>query len=774
MASNLVIAAPTRTGYDFTGWTVSGGYNKDGISLTNATPSMSVTITKGSYGAITLTPTWTLASFLLTYDLNASSIVSTPDINGGMATESVLYTTVINTTLGYIKNDVGGTNPPKAAGYTFDGWYLEDTGSTPVGAATMPADAKTIYAKWIVENYTITYTLGDLSVTNAAGNPTGYTVEDAALPITIEDPARTGYDFVGWTATGGLIIAPAAKSPIITSATTGNIIFEAHWTANTYTLNFAANGGVIGTTPSKTVTYDAAVGTLPGIGTGAPTRTGYTFSGWAEISTAAAADFDDTYVVNFIVPKTVYAVWTANTYTVSFNANGGVAGNVTSKTVTYDAAVGAVPGGTDAPARTGYTFLGWSTDNGTSNSVNFDASTVVNFAADKTVYAVWEANTGIALNFDPNGGVAGTTQTKPVTYDAAVGTLPATGSGAPTRDNYTFAGWSTAGGTSNTADFTPAYVVDFTTGKTVYAVWSENTKYAVSYDGNGNTGGTVPTDNGTYYAGGTAFILGTGDLAKSDYTFKEWNTAAAGTGNAYAPGTPVIITGNVTLYAQWTYNGGGGGGGGTTPPDPPKPPVVIPPVVVTPDPPATPIIPPDPTTTVTTEYTGGPAAVVAEPAEPEAALTASSAFTAITGFSAGDQVKLEAQTGNVFRDISNGNVPGGSFLSTGTWSLLDLLLAIIAAVIAIFLIIGMLAKKRREQNIDTFTEKEVRKYKGTVLGAIAVIAGIITVVVFLVSENLNTPAAWVNQWTLPVVIVFAVHIAFFAAYNIRVRKPIAD
>lgn len=76
----------------------------------------------------------------------------------------------------------------------------------------------------------------------------------------------------------------------------------------------------------------------------------------------------------------------------------------------------------------------------------------------------------------------------------------------------------------------------------------------VTYYGNGNTGGAVPTDtNSPYNAGSSVTVLGnTGLLTKTDYTFNGWNSAANGSGTAYAAGARFILSGNTALYAQWT------------------------------------------------------------------------------------------------------------------------------------------------------------------------------------------------------------------------------
>ena len=79
---------------------------------------------------------------------------------------------------------------------------------------------------------------------------------------------------------------------------------------------------------------------------------------------------------------------------------------------------------------------------------------------------------------------------------------------------------------------------------------------AVTYSGNGNTGGSAPTDATPYSAAATVTVLSnSGSLVKTGYTFGGWNTAADGSGTNYTAGSGTFtINANTTLYAQWTIN----------------------------------------------------------------------------------------------------------------------------------------------------------------------------------------------------------------------------
>lgn len=78
--------------------------------------------------------------------------------------------------------------------------------------------------------------------------------------------------------------------------------------------------------------------------------------------------------------------------------------------------------------------------------------------------------------------------------------------------------------------------------------------YTLTYNGNGSTSGTAPTAV-THLASKEATpVAGSANLVKTGYAFIGWNTAAAGTGTSYSPGSSIGITANTTLYAQWGYS----------------------------------------------------------------------------------------------------------------------------------------------------------------------------------------------------------------------------
>ncbi len=137
-------------------------------------------------------------------------------------------------------------------------------------------------------------------------------------------------------------------------------------------------------------------------------------------------------------------------------------------------------------------------------------------------------------------------------YEVGSSVTIAGNSGSLVRTFYVFAGWNTAANGSGTpyaqggSFFIDADVV-------LYAQWTP-VLYTVVYNSNTATGGAVPTDSSSpYLAGSSVTVAGnTGSLAKTDYTFAGWNTAANGSGTPYAQGGSFSIGADVVLYAQWT------------------------------------------------------------------------------------------------------------------------------------------------------------------------------------------------------------------------------
>ena len=194
-----------------------------------------------------------------------------------------------------------------------------------------------------------------------------------AMDVSPYVPVRTGYTFLGWADN---------KNAVNGSKSTINVTFSqtiyAAWKAGTYTVSFDANGGTC-PTASKEVNFNSAYGTLP-----IPTRTGYGFDGWFT-SAQGGSTVDADTVMSTASNHTLYAHWSANAYTVNFDANGGTCSD-SSKSVAYDSAYGELP----VPTKDCYNFEGWFTakDGGT----QVKAETKVLTDSNHTLYAHWALN----------------------------------------------------------------------------------------------------------------------------------------------------------------------------------------------------------------------------------------------------------------------------------------------------------------------------------------------------------------------------------------------
>ena len=146
-----------------------------------------------------------------------------------------------------------------------------------------------------------------------------------------------------------------------------------------YTVSFNANGGS-GAPGSQTKWY----GTNLTLSSTKPTRTGYSFLGWSTSASATSATWSagGTYSTN--ASDILYAVWKANTYTVSFNANGG-SGAPGSQTKTYGKALTL---SNTKPTRTNYTFKGWGTS-ASSTTATYQPGGSYTANASDILYAVW-------------------------------------------------------------------------------------------------------------------------------------------------------------------------------------------------------------------------------------------------------------------------------------------------------------------------------------------------------------------------------------------------
>ena len=242
----------------------------------------------------------TLATYDITYLAGAGGTIS------GTATQTVDYGT-----------DTTAVTATPDAGYHFVAWDDSNLNATRNETGVM-ADA-TYTASFAPSSYTITFD-------SAGGSPVESIIQDFGTAVTAPaDPTRPGYTFAGWT--------PALPStmPVDGAALT------AQWTINAFTITFDSAGG----SPVDSINQDFGTAvTAPAD----PTRPGYTFAGWTPALPATMP----------VDGAALTAQWTINQYTVTFlNWDNSV---LSTQTIPYGGSA-TLP---TAPARAGYTFVGWS------------------------------------------------------------------------------------------------------------------------------------------------------------------------------------------------------------------------------------------------------------------------------------------------------------------------------------------------------------------------------------------------------------------------------
>ena len=223
-----------------------------------------------------------------------------------------------------------------------------------------------------------------------------------------------------------------------------------------------------------------------------PSRQGYQFTDWYLDDTKY--DFNTAVTGNM----TLTAKWTANSYTITFDTDGG--SKIDPITQDYGTAITAPAD----PTREGYTFIGWD-----------KAIPATMPAGDMTVTAQWRINQ-YTITFDTDGG----SEIAPITQEYGTQiTAPAD----PTREGYTFIGWDKAIPATMPAE-----------NMTITAKWKVN-QYTITFDSNG--GSEIAPITQDY---GTA-ITAPADPTREGYTFIGWDKAIPATMPAE----------DLTITAQW-------------------------------------------------------------------------------------------------------------------------------------------------------------------------------------------------------------------------------
>ena len=459
-------SAPTKTGYTFGGW------------YSNASLTSLYAFTTMPAENITLYAKWNINSYTITFASNGGTLVSPITQN---------YNTVVT-----------APSAPTKSGYTFSGWYSDAGLTTPYIFITMPAANITLYAKWNINSYTMTFASNGGSLVS----PITQNYNTAVLAPSA--PTRTGYIFDRWYSDAGLTV-----DYTFTTMPSENTTLYAKWNINSYTITFASNGGSL--VSPLTQNYNTAV-----LAPSAPTKTGYAFDRWYS---DAGLTVDYTFTTMPASNTILYAKWIANSQTMSFNANGGTA--IADIIQDYDSILLAPT----SPTRTGYTLAGWYSDAALTSQYVFNTMPL-----SMSLYAKWTANSQ-TITFEPNGGTAVTDIIQD--YDSIL-LAPIN----PTRTGYTLAGWY------SDEELTSQYVFNsMPLSTTLYGKWTADSQ-TMSFNTNGGTAvSSVVQDY-------DSVLLAPISPIRTGYTFVGWYSDEELTSQYVLNTMPL----SMALYAKWSAN----------------------------------------------------------------------------------------------------------------------------------------------------------------------------------------------------------------------------
>lgn len=435
------------------------------------------------------------------------------------------------------------TTTPYKSGYTFKGWTKTQGSSTihyspgdPIGD---DADV-TLYAVWgqnTTKTWSITYNA------NGGYNTPAKQTANVGQPITItySKPTRSGYTFLGWSTWSGATEPESAYTPGYSYTSDSDTTLYAVWRQNQttqYSLSFDLQGG----TGTFNTLY-GGYGERVQIPYTTPTKSGYTFKGWATYSGGSVSYQPGEYYTLY-GNSTLYAVWQSSggttQYYLNFNLQGG-SGTFNTLYGVYGERL-FIP--SSSPTKNGYTFQGWSTSS--TGSPQYQPGDYYTIYSNTILYAIWgESTQYCTITFNANGGTGA-----PASQQKVIGESTYIPYAKPTRNGYTFLGWSTSKYTS-TADYQPGQAYTPYGDMTFYAVWEQNVvkTWTITYNANGGENAPSPQTANV----GQSITITYSKPTRTGYTFLGWSTWSGATEpeSIFTPGYSYKSDFNLTLYAVW-------------------------------------------------------------------------------------------------------------------------------------------------------------------------------------------------------------------------------
>lgn len=457
---------------------------------------------------------------------------------------------------------------PSVTGYDFKGWSATQSGTTPIDmTASIPAGTNGyvfLYTIFTPKDITVTFNNGYGGTNSIIDTKTLAFNSSYSFPTT---PSRPNYTFAGWytAASGGTEVTGITP---VTNAS--NHTIYAHWTRDTITVNLDYNGGKYSNADNAQVTVQSGDAYSTAISRYTPTLDGFTFDGWTMSKNTGNVIDLSTTIASTASPKTLYAKWTEAEYTVTLDPNGGDA--ITDNQFSIEHTGTYAEANKVTPTRTGYKFLGWYTARSDGTKIEDDSK--YSDLKVTTLYAQWEAKSGIELTFDLNTPKDVTTPapTPPakttVTYDQPYGKALPSPTPAPLKGDkyeYTFSGWyeekEDAVKTQSSPDveektYAPVKSTDLVKKATpfsLYARWGYDIEFFANNTDDVNTEtafATLKCVTGAPYGS-----LPTGRPSKTGYEFLGWYKSAEDNAGKFEPTASDIADGSVKkVYAHYEPN----------------------------------------------------------------------------------------------------------------------------------------------------------------------------------------------------------------------------
>ena len=527
--TSTVISSVTQV---FTGW--SDGTNTYAVGDTYRIGTTNVTFTAQ----------W-VAVYTVRYVLNGGSGTVPADILRTNAFSETLTSATVTKT-----------------GFTLTGWKDQSGVTIPSGANnwSISNSSYVAYAQWIPTQRTLSFDVNGGS--GAESSITGKVIGDL---VTLPTPSstKTGYTFGGWSSSGTTY--PAGGTFTVGD---GNASFTAVWVGNVNTITYNGNGATGGTVPASGnyVSGDSTPYTVSG-NTGSIVKSGFTFDGWytnpnGSSGTAYAAG---TGTLTTTSNLTLYAKWTASTYAVTYNTDGGSTAPTQSNTM-YGASF-TLP---VAPTKSGNNFLGWETGTGASANLFAPGASYVMGSSAITFIARW-SGISYAVAYALNGG-AGATPTQANVSSGGSFTTAAT----PSKSGFTFTGWSDGATTTNASTLISNVSgnITLTAQWTISAPGVPGTPSAIPGNGSATITIAAPASGGTPSSytvtaspgGATCTVVAPGTSCTiapltngTAYTFTSSATNSAGS-SASASSTSAAVTPAGVPSAPSGVSGTGTGG----------------------------------------------------------------------------------------------------------------------------------------------------------------------------------------------------------------------